>query len=41
MGKLDNVFTRYIAKLGPDVQTVVFVGKITAIVYYIGDVVGW
>ena len=41
MGKQDNVFTRYIAKFGPDVKAVVFVGKITAIVCNIGNVVVW
>ena len=40
MGELDNVITGDIAKFGPDVQTVVFVGKIAASVYDIGDIVG-
>ena len=41
MGKLDNVFTGNISKFCPDVQTVVFVGKITTAVNNIGNIVGW
>ncbi len=40
MGKLDNVFTGDMTKFGPDIQTMVLVVKVAAVVNDIGDVIG-